>query len=233
MNISARILLSIIFLFFFSNIFSQEKKISGKISDENNEELPGATIIIKGTTKGTISDINGNYELIVQNNDTITISFSGYKRQNIAVANKSIINISLNQDVETLSEVVVVGYGSQQKINLTGSVASIKNEQLTLVPVANSSNLIAGKIPGVMTRQNSGLPGGENTQIRIRSFSEAPLILVDGVQMDFSRIDQNDIESISVLKDASAAVYGARAGNGVILVTTKRGQISTPRISYN
>ena len=123
MNISARILLSIIFLFFFSNIFSQEKKISGKISDENNEELPGATIIIKGTTKGTVSDINGNYELIVQNNDTITISFSGYKRQNIAVANKSIINISLNQDVETLSEVVVVGYGSQQKINLTGSVA--------------------------------------------------------------------------------------------------------------
>ena len=233
LNISARILLSIIFIFFYSNIYSQEKKISGKISDENNEELPGATIIIKGTTKGTVSDINGYYELNVQNNDTITISFSGYMRQNIAVANKSIINISLTQDVETLSEVVVVGYGSQQKINLTGSVASIKNEQLTLVPVANSSNLIAGKIPGVMTRQNSGLPGGENTQIRIRSFSEAPLILVDGVQMDFSRIDQNDIESISVLKDASAAVYGARAGNGVILVTTKRGQISTPRISYN
>ena len=128
---------------------------------------------------------------------------------------------------------VVVGYGSEQKINLTGGVATIKNEELTLVlPVTKLLKSFSRRIPGVMTEPNSGLPGGENTQIRIRSFSEL-LILVDGVQMDFSRIDQNDIESISVLKDASAAVYGARAGNGVVLVTTKRGQSGKPKISYS
>ena len=227
----------LIFLLLFStiinNLNAQDKVINGKVSDENNEGLPGATIIIKGTTKGTVTDIEGNFQLDVDENDIIEISFSGYKKQEISVTGKNSFSINLEPDVETLKEVVVVGYGSEQKINLTGSVATIKNEELTLVPVANSSNLLAGRVPGVMTRQNSGLPGGENTQIRIRSFSEAPLILVDGVQMDFSRIDQNDIESISVLKDASAAVYGARAGNGVVLVTTKRGQSGKPKISYS
>lgn len=227
----------LIFLLLFStiinNLNAQDKVINGKVSDENNEGLPGATIIIKGTTKGTVTDIEGNFQLDVDENDIIEISFSGYEKQEISVTGKNSFSINLEPDVETLKEVVVVGYGSEQKINLTGSVATIKNEELTLVPVANSSNLLAGRVPGVMTRQNSGLPGGENTQIRIRSFSEAPLILVDGVQMDFSRIDQNDIESISVLKDASAAVYGARAGNGVVLVTTKRGQSGKPKISYS
>ena len=227
----------LIFLLLFStiinNLNAQDKAINGKVSDENNEGLPGATIIIKGTTKGTVTDIEGNFQLDVDENDIIEISFSGYEKQEISVTGKNSFSINLEPDVETLKEVVVVGYGSEQKINLTGSVATIKNEELTLVPVANSSNLLAGRVPGVMTRQNSGLPGGENTQIRIRSFSEAPLILVDGVQMDFSRIDQNDIESISVLKDASAAVYGARAGNGVVLVTTKRGQSGKPKISYS
>ena len=164
---------------------------------------------------------------------TLEISFSGYQRQEIAINGRSSLNISLELNVELLNEVIVVGYGSQEKINLTGSVATINQQELTSVPVANTSNLLAGRVPGVMTRQNSGLPGGENTQIRIRSFSEAPLILVDGVQMDFSRIDQNDIASISILKDASAAVYGSKAGNGVVLVTTKRGEKGTPKISFN
>ena len=226
--------LSLIFLLSLINynLFAQ-KNINGKVSDENNEGLPGATIIIKGTTKGTVSDINGIFMLDVNENDTISISFSGYIKQDIPVIGNISFSINLDPDVETLKEVVVVGYGSEQKINLTGSVATLKDQELTLAPVANSSNLLAGRVPGVMTRQNSGLPGGENTQIRIRSFSEAPLILVDGVQMDFSRIDQNDIASISVLKDASAAVYGARAGNGVVLVTTKRGESGKPKISYS
>ncbi|MAR65274.1 MAG: hypothetical protein CMB83_05045 [Flammeovirgaceae bacterium] len=227
--------LSLIFLLslIHYNLFAQEKNINGKVSDENNEGLPGATIIIKGTTKGTVSDINGSFMLDVNEYDTITVSFSGYIKKDIPVTNKILFSINLDPDIETLKEVVVVGYGSEQKINLTGSVATLKDQELTLAPVANSSNLLAGRVPGVMTRQNSGLPGGENTQIRIRSFSEAPLILVDGVQMDFSRIDQNDIASISVLKDASAAVYGARAGNGVVLVTTKRGESGKPKISYS
>ena len=213
--------------------YAQNHLIQGVVSDENDEGLPGATIIIKGTTIGTVTDINGEFSLEAFPDTLIIVSYSGYERQEISINNQTILNVKLTPDVETLKEVVVVGYGAQEKINITGSVATIKQEELVTVPVANTSNLIAGKVPGVMTRQNSGLPGGENTQIRIRGFSQAPLVLVDGVQMDFSRVDQNDIASISVLKDASAAVYGARAGNGVILVTTKRGEEGAPKISLN
>ena len=223
----------ITFILINYNSFSQDHQVNGRITDEEGNGLPGATIIIKETTKGTVSDINGDFSLFAFKDTTIIISFSGYKREEININGKSKIDIQLTPDIETLKEVVVVGYGSQEKINITGSVATIKQEELISVPVANTSNLISGKLPGVMTRQNSGLPGGENTQIRIRGFSEAPLVLVDGVQMDFSRVDQNDIASISVLKDASAAVYGARAGNGVILVTTKRGEEGAPKISFS
>lgn len=228
-----KILFFITFIIINYNGFSQDHQINGRITDEEGNGLPGATIIIKETTTGTISDINGDFSLFAFKDTILIISFSGYKREEINVNGKSTIDIQLTPDIETLKEVVVVGYGSQEKINITGSVATIKQEKLISVPVANTSNLIAGKLPGVMTRQNSGLPGGENTQIRIRGFSEAPLVLVDGVQMDFSRVDQNDIASISVLKDASAAVYGARAGNGVILVTTKRGEEGAPKISFS
>ena len=211
-------------LFSHISIYAQDFSLSGRVLDENADGLPGATVIIKGTTNGTITDIDGFFTISVPINSVIEISYSGYIKREINIENNDSLNIYLEPDIETLSEVLVIGYGSQEKINVTGSVATIKQEDLISVPVANTSNLIAGKVPGVMTRQNSGLPGGENTQIRIRSFSESPLVLVDGVPMDFSRIDQNDIANISVLKDASAAVYGARAGNGVILVTTKRGE---------
>ena len=185
--------LSVIFIIINYFGFSQNHSINGKVTDEDGNGLPGATVIIKGTTTGTITDINGDFSFNVFEDTTIIISFSGYKRKEIEVNGEKTINTQLIPDIETLKEVVVVGYGSQEKINITGSVATIKQEELLSVPVANTSNLIAGKMPGVMTRQNSGLPGGENTQIRIRGFSEAPLVLVDGVQMDFSRVDQNDI----------------------------------------
>lgn len=220
-------------LFSHISIYAQDFSLSGRVLDENADGLPGATVIIKGTTNGTITDIDGFFTISVPINSVIEISYSGYIKREINIENNDSLNIYLEPDIETLSEVLVIGYGSQEKINVTGSVATIKQEDLISVPVANTSNLIAGKVPGVMTRQNSGLPGGENTQIRIRSFSESPLVLVDGVPMDFSRIDQNDIANISVLKDASAAVYGARAGNGVILVTTKRGEDGAPKISFS
>ena len=207
--------------------------INGRVTDKEGEGLPGATVVIKGTTEGTITDFDGNFVLEAPINSTLEISFIGFMSQQIIFTGQESLNIILLADIEKLSEVVVVGYGTQKKINLTGSVATIDKEKLTAVPVANSANLLSGRAPGVMARQNSGLPGGENTQIRIRSFSEAPLVLVDGVQMDFSRVDPNDIASISVLKDAAAAVYGARAGNGVILVTTKRGVGGAPTISYS
>ena len=220
-------------LFSHFSIYAQDFSLSGRVLDENADGLPGATVIIKGTTNGTITDFDGFFTISLPINSVIEISYSGYIKREINIENNDSLNIYLEPDIETLSEVLVIGYGSQEKINVTGSVATIKQEDLISVPVANTSNLIAGKVPGVMTRQNSGLPGGENTQIRIRSFSESPLVLVDGVPMDFSRIDQNDIANISVLKDASAAVYGARAGNGVILVTTKRGEDGAPKISFS
>ena len=222
-----------LFLFQAHFIFSQNHSVNGRIVDENGDPLPGATIIVKGTTKGAVTDLDGLFSIITYKDTVLVASFSGYERKEISINGLSLLDISLSPDIETLKEVIVVGYGSQEKMNVTGSVSTINNDELTLIPVPNTSNLLSGRVPGVMSRQNSGLPGGENTQIRIRSFSEAPLILVDGVQMDFSRIDQNDIASISILKDASAAVYGARAGNGVVLVTTKRGEKGTPNISYN
>ncbi|MEO0732003.1 MAG: TonB-dependent receptor [Bacteroidota bacterium] len=216
-----------------SSFGATAQQISGVVSDEDSgEPLIGVNVIVKGTSSGTTTDLDGTYRLAASPDATLIFSYTGYTSQEIVVGNQTTINIVLGSDSETLNEVVVVGYGKKTKATLTGAVASIDQEQLTQVPVANSANLIAGRVPGVVTRQNSGLPGGENTQIRIRGFG-APLVLVDGVQMDFSRVDPNDIESITVLKDAAAAVYGARAGNGVILVTTKRGTDGPPSISYN
>ncbi len=208
--------------------------VSGKITDEYGEGLPGASVVVKGTTQGTTSDINGNYTLSVNKDATLVVSFVGYQTQEVIVSGRTVIDLQMTPDAEQLEEVVVVGYGTEKKINLTGSVGTVQNKDLTLVPTANSTGLLTGRIPGVITKQNSGLPGAENVNISIRGFGD-PLVLVDGVQIagGFTRIDPNEIESISVLKDAAAAVYGARAGNGVILVTTKRGEKGKARISYS
>ena len=213
-----------------TGLFAQQR-VNGTITNTDNEGLVGASILEVGTTNGVFSGDDGNFEITVGENASLLITYTGYDPQTIAVNNQSTINIQLTEII--LDEVVIVGYGEEKKSNLTGAVAAIDNEQLTQVPVANTANLLAGRVPGVMTRQNSGLPGGENTQIRIRGYAGSPLILVDGIQTSFDRIDPNDIESITVLKDAAAAVYGARAGNGVILVTTKRGQQGPAKITYN
>jgi TonB-linked SusC/RagA family outer membrane protein len=208
------------------------QQVSGTITDADGIPLIGVNIVQQNTSSGTVTDLDGTYELTVPSDAILIFSYTGFTTIIEAVGNRSTINLTL-QEGATLDEVVVVGYGREKKSTLTGSVATINSEQLTAVPVANAANLLSGRVPGVMTRQNSGLPGGENTQIRIRGFAKAPLTLVDGVQMDFTRIDPNDIESITVLKDAAAAVYGARAGNGVLLITTKRGSSGKPKISYN
>ena len=228
-----KILFSSIYLFGSLICLAQDFNISGQVLDEYDEGLPGANVLIKSTSEGVATNIDGTFSINAFSDTTLVFSFIGYKTLEIPVNGRSIIDLNMVTDAGELDEVIVVGYGTQEKINMTGSVSTIDDKTLTTVPVANTSNLISGRAPGGITRQNSGLPGGENTQIRIRSYSEAPLVLVDGVQMDFSRVDPNDIASISVLKDASAAVYGARAGNGVILVTTKRGEKGVPRISYN
>ncbi|UCS95468.1 SusC/RagA family TonB-linked outer membrane protein [Echinicola marina] len=210
------------------------KSVSGKVTSANEPAgIPGVTVKIKGTTTGTITDIDGKYTLEVPSESSVLVFSSiGYKTIELTVESRSEVNVVLEEDTQALDEVVVVGYGQQKKASLTGAVASLKSEDLVQVPAANTSQLLTGRVPGLITKQTSSLPGDDGTTLNIKGFG-SPLVLVDGIQMSLNGIDPNDIESISVLKDASAAVYGARAGNGVILVTTKRGSSDKARISYN
>lgn len=221
-------------LLFISSGLMAQNSLSGTVTDAGGIPLIGVNVLEAGTNNGTVTDFDGKYEITVADGASITFSYTGFQPQTIEVGNQGIIDVSL-QEGTLLDEVVVIGYGSERKINLTGSVSTIQSEELTVVPAASTSGLVAGRFPGVITNQQSGLPGNDATTIRIRGFSGQPLILIDGVQMTggLDRIDPNDIESMTVLKDASAAVYGSRAGNGVILVTTKRGKAGPPKFSYD
>ena len=184
-----------------------------------------------GTTTGTVTDIDGDYELQVPGNDAVLeFSYIGYTSVEVLVGNQTVINQTLTEDVQLIDEVVVVGYGVQRKETATGSVTSVKGDDLIKSPVTNLSNAIAGRMPGVITLQRSGEPGYDGATIRIRGSntlgSNDPLIVIDGIAAragGLERLDPNEVETISVLKDASAAIYGARAANGVILITTKKG----------
>ena len=236
-------------VFYFPlDMFAQgDITVTGKItSEENGETLPGANIIIKGSTEGTITDLDGDYSLTSQPDATLVISSIGFETQEIPVNGRTRIDVQLKTDIRALDEVVVVGYGEERKVTLTGSVASISGKQLERSPVVNLTNSFAGTLPGVTTLNRTGEPGRDHARIYIRGRSSidqnpndnfdpsAPLVLVDNVPYDgWERINPNDIQSVSVLKDASAAIYGARAANGVILITTKRGTIGKPTISYN
>lgn len=215
--------------------------VSGKVTDENGDGLPGVNVIEKGTTNGTTTDINGMFSLGVRDENSILVfSFIGYAAQEVRVGNQTTFNISLEPDIQSLQEVVVVGYGERDRATLTGSVADIKGAELTKSPQVNVTSNLAGRLPGLIVNQSTGTPGSENINILIRGAStwgdNNPLIVIDGVPRDnLQRLNPDDIESISVLKDASAAIYGARAANGVILVTTKQGSSSKPafNVSYN
>lgn len=207
-------------------------KISGKVIDDQGEGVIGANVMEKGTTNGTITDLNGEFSLEVPTKSTLQISYIGYNTQEIPVNGQQSFTIRMTEDSQSLDEVVVVGYGTQKKLNVTGAVATLRNEELVKTPVASTTNALVGRLPGLIAKQKSGQPGFDAADINIRSFGSA-LVIVDGVEQSFNNIDANEIESISILKDASAAIYGARAGNGVILVTTKRGQSGKPNISFN
>lgn len=220
----------------------QQKKeitVSGVIKDKNGEPVIGVNVVEKGTTNGTITDLEGKYSLKVNNaKSSLSVTYIGYKTQQIVVGNRSNIDITLDEDTETLDEVVVVGYGTQKKATLTGSVSQIGGDELKKVSTVNISNSLAGKTAGIIANTRSGEPGEDNADILIRGKgtlgSTSPLIIVDGIaDREFSRLNPEDIESISVLKDASAAIYGARAANGVILVTTKRGKEGKIKFNYN
>lgn len=208
------------------------QRITGRVNDENGESLPGVSILVKGTQQGTTTDGEGRFQIEVPNDNTVLVfSFVGYVSQEVVVGNRTTLNISLEVDQKALEEVVVVGYGTQSKKMLTGAISSVKSEQLTSAPVSNVTNLLAGRLPGLVSKQESGRPGGDAASLNIRGFG-SPLVIVDGIQASFSTLDPNTIESVTILKDASAAIYGARAGNGVILVTTKRGSSGKPIIDF-
>lgn len=219
-------------------VSTKEKKVTGKVIDAKGEPVIGATIMEKGTNNGTITDFDGNFTLDISAGAVLQFSYIGYANQDVKVGNSSNLSITMKEDSELLDEVVVVGYGVQKKVNLSGSVSAIEGEQIAAKPASDALSALQGELPGVSILRSSGQPGSETSGMRIRGFSSvndaSALVLIDGVEGDMTLLNPNDIESISVLKDAaSCAIYGARAAAGVVLVTTKSGAEGKPKISYN
>ena len=211
--------------------------ITGKVLDDEGLEAIGATILEKGTKNGAATDINGKFKLSVKSTKaTLVVSYVGFETQEVALNGRSNVTIKLKSDSQTLNETVVIGYGTQKKVTLTGAVANVSGEEILKAPVPNLANALQGNLPGIQVVQQSGMPGNEQNKIRVRGTgtmnSADPLVLVDGVERDFTQIDPNEVADISILKDASAtAVFGVRGANGVIIVTTKRGQEGKASVS--
>lgn len=228
------------FIIFSINSWAQEVTVKGKIVDENGLPVPGATISIKETSVTTTSDFDGNYSITAGSNNTLVFSYIGYYSQEQAIVGRTVININLAVDTTTLEEVVVVGYGTQKKSVVTGSISSVKASDIENLPITRIEQTLQGRVSGVMITSNSGQPGSSST-IRVRgttSFgNNEPLWVIDGVIVDAGGIgflNQSDIESVEVLKDAaSQAIYGTRGAAGVILVTTKRGHEGSLKVKYN
>ena len=224
---------------YLSETVQQQKSVSGTVTDESGQPLPGVTVVVKGTTQGTVTNADGNYSLTnIPEDATLVFSFVGMRSQEIEVGNQANLNVQMIAEAIGLEEVVAVGYGTQRKETLTGSVTGTTNEELVKAPVIGVSNAIAGLLPGVVVENRSGQPGNtSNILIRGRNTTgdNNPLVVVDGIPgySGWQYINPDDIESISVLKDASAAIYGARAANGVILITTKRGKPGKPAFNYS
>lgn len=219
-----------------------DQVVTGTVSDEKGAALPGVSIVVKGTQKGTTSDANGRFSISIATGETpmLVFSFVGYVSQEMAVGNQTSLQVSLRADEKSLAEVVVVGYGTQKKAELTSAVAVVTGEQINKRVATNPTTLLQGQLPGLQVVQNSGEPGNEGVSLRVRgigTFSGAgndPLVIVDGVPGSLASLNPNDIASVSVLKDAaSAAIYGARGANGVIVITTRNGQSGKLRLSYN
>ena len=211
----------------------QSHSIFGKVTDSSGASLPGVSVVIKGTTNGTITDADGKYTLSnVPGNATLQFSFVGMKTQEISASGKTTINVVLAEITVGIEEVVAVGYGTQKKGNLTGSISNVKSEKLTIAPIASTTNALGGQLPGLVAKQTSGEPGADAASLSIRGFGGA-LVIVDGIESSLNNLDANQIESVSILKDGAASIYGARAGNGVILVTTKRGSNQKPTFTVN
>ncbi|MDD2436893.1 MAG: TonB-dependent receptor [Massilibacteroides sp.] len=217
----------------------KQKIVKGLVTDEYGEPIIGANIIEKGSNNGTITDIDGAFSLSIDEGSLLYVSYIGYISQEISTRNASTINIQLKENTKALDEVVVVGFGTQKKINLSGSVASIDMDKLSESrPITNISSALAGTTAGLQVSSTSNRPGDDNATILIRGKgtlnNAAPLVIIDGMEGDISSVNVQDVDNISVLKDASsAAIYGSRAANGVILITTKTGKAGSLKVAYN
>lgn len=231
---------SAICIFTFSlSAKAQSFTVTGTVSD-NNGTLPGVTVVIKGTTQGTSTDVNGKYSITVPGSDAVLVFSSvGYTVREYVVGNMRELDVALNESLSQIEEVVVVGYGTQKKAHLTGSVVAVKGEDLQKVPVTNLTSTLTGRMSGVIINTHGSNPGSEEIRVNIRGKStwqgSEPLVIIDGIanRSGWGRINPDEVESISVLKDASAAIYGSRAANGVILITTKRGKEGKPVLEYH
>ncbi len=232
-------LLIIILALSIYSAWSQRVTITGTVIDAvNNESLIGATIAIEGTTEGVITDIDGRFAITLDKGRNILVSFVGYTTQKIQISDQKDLLVALQPTVESLEGVVVVGYATQRKESVVGAITQVGSEDLANTGVSNITQAISGKLSGVVTFMNSGRPGEDDASILIRGRSSwvnsSPLVMVDGIERSFNDIDPSEVETISVLKDASAtAVFGSRGANGVILVTTKRGRVSKPKINVS
>ncbi|MBB5644730.1 SusC/RagA family TonB-linked outer membrane protein [Pedobacter cryoconitis] len=238
-NKKAAILVLLLLHLFTLKSFAQEITVQGKITDATGP-LPGIAVRAEGTTQVTSTNAQGRYTIKAAGNTSLTFTSVGYKSQTVQINNRTTIDITLVSESRALDEVVVVGYGTQKKVNLTGSVATVSGNDLIKRPVVNPAAMLQGTMPGVQVIQSKGEPGNEGVSIRIRgngTFSGAgsdPLVLIDGVPGNLSDVNPNNIDNVSVLKDAaSAAMYGSRAANGVVLVTTKQGQSGKMSIQYD
>ena len=216
----------------------QANKVTGIVKDANGEPVIGANVMVKGQSIGTITDIDGRFVLDAPKDAVLQITYIGFTSQDVKIGNKKEIVVTLTEDTETLDEVVVVGYGTQKKVNLTGAVGNVSMKDIGDRPITNAGNALQGTVSGVYALQKSGQPGADGAVINIRGVgtlnNSDPLVLIDGFLGSMSDVDASDISSISVLKDAaSASIYGNRAANGVVLVTTKKGALGKVKLSYN
>jgi len=233
-----KVMFLLLFLVNSPSLFAQDYEVSGTVLDKNGMPLPGVSIIVKGTSTGTISDFDGNFSLKASSTSTLVFSYIGFNTVEKKASNQN-LKIVLEEDAQMLDDVVIVGYGTQKKETVTGAINTVEGADLIDIPTSNLSTAITGKLPGVTTIQSSGRPGEDAADIFIRGRSSwansSPLIIVDGVERtSLAQIDPNEVESISVLKDASStAVYGVRGANGVILITTKRGEVGSQNINIS
>ncbi|MBE0673349.1 MAG: TonB-dependent receptor plug domain-containing protein, partial [Bacteroidales bacterium] len=212
-------------IFSLAEIVAQQSYVvRGKVSDKFNEPIASVTVQVKGTAIGTFTNNDGIYTIEIPDtpDPLLVFSFIGMKTMEVPVNGRSVIDITLDEDLIGLAEVIMVGYATTKKANIVGAVSSVKTDEIASKPVGSLTQSLTGTIPGLIVRDEGGVPGSTSGTFQIRRLG-SPLVIVDGMEQSFSYMDPNEIESVTVLKDASAAIYGARAGNGVILVTTRRG----------